>query len=121
MAVSETMSIRTNVFGFSLARPADWQPKPVGAEGKAAHVAKNVLILANFRGFHARHGSHGGGQALEMQALLAEWSNGKSRNAAYREFPVGGARVVRRNGGGDNVTTARTAKMAVDASNPIES
>ena len=29
--------------------------------------------------------------------------------------------VVRRNGGGDNVSTARTAKMALDASNPIES
>jgi hypothetical protein len=58
---------------------------------------------------------------MEIQALLACWSTGKSRNAGYREFPVGSALVVRRNGGGDNVSTARTAKMALDASNPIES
>jgi hypothetical protein len=46
----ENGGIRNNVdtnecFGFSLAIPEGWQPKPVGADGKATYVAKNVLIL----------------------------------------------------------------------------
>jgi hypothetical protein len=46
----ENGSIRNNVdtnqcFGFSLAIPAGSERKPVGADGKATHVAKNVLIL----------------------------------------------------------------------------
>jgi hypothetical protein len=41
----ENGSIRNNVdtsecFGFSLAIPAGWQRKPVGADGKASHVAQ---------------------------------------------------------------------------------
>ena len=50
----ENGSIRNNVytnecFGFSLAIPEGWQPKPVGADGKATLVAKNVLILNGSR------------------------------------------------------------------------
>jgi hypothetical protein len=33
------------MFRFSLAIPEGWQLKPVGADGKATHVAKNVPIL----------------------------------------------------------------------------
>jgi TonB family protein len=43
---SITNNVYTNeCFGFSLAIPEGWQLKPVGADGKATHVAKNVLIL----------------------------------------------------------------------------
>lgn len=46
MAVSIRNNVDTNeCFGFSLAIPEGWQPKPVGADGKATYVAKNVLIL----------------------------------------------------------------------------
>jgi hypothetical protein len=45
----------------------------------------------------------------------------KAETQVTGEFAVGGALVVHRNLGGDNVSTAGTAKMALDASNPIES
>ena len=58
----ENGSIRNNVytnecFVFSLAIPEGWQLKPVGADGadgKATHVAKNVLILMVLDRHHVR-------------------------------------------------------------------
>src|ERR1700674_1453158 len=82
----ENGSIRNNVdtnecFGFSLAIPAGWQLKPVGADRKAANVAKNVLILmvldrhheGAFKSQIALTAREAGGSVITAQETRAIW------------------------------------------------